>query len=244
MNAEKKVTRKLSFGKVDYLKRGKKNCPVTVELTLTDTENGPAFTACGEIWNHTRTDVYAGGQCLDTIAKYVHNARFNEILRLWRSYHLNDMHPECEHQRALGWCEEAHEEISSYAFSLKDEVDKKIRDAKRRAVDCIKTGETFTPTEEETRLSLLPDRITTATDEAPEYYKYDTFFYPTRTHEKKEMRGWVRYEEDPRGLLGKPCPVCGYGYGTAWKHAPIPEDDLLKIREIMGLNENGTTETI
>ena len=30
------------------------------------------------------------------------------------------------------------------------------------------------------------------------------------------MFGWIRPDEHPNGLLGKPCPVCGYRYGSAW----------------------------
>lgn len=37
------------------------------------------------------------------------------------------------------------------------------------------------------------------------------------------MSSWARPEEHPRGVLGKPCPVCGYKYGTAWKVEEIPQ---------------------
>ena len=30
----------------------------------------------------------------------------------------------------------------------------------------------------------------------------------------------------PNGLLGKPCPVCGYKYGTSWLREDVPEDIL------------------
>jgi hypothetical protein len=30
-----------------------------------------------------------------------------------------------------------------------------------------------------------------------------------------------------------PCPVCGYKFGTAWLYAPIPEEDLALIRELL-----------
>lgn len=38
--------------------------------------------------------------------------------------------------------------------------------------------------------------------------------------------GWVRFDEHPRGLLSKPCPVCGYKYGSAWNREAVPEDVL------------------
>lgn len=42
---------------------------------------------------------------------------------------------------------------------------------------------------------------------------------------------WVRPGEHPDGLLGKPCEVCGYRYGTAWLYEPVPEDVLAFVAE-------------
>ena len=93
-----------NFGKVDYLGIGKKNCPVEVEVELD--ENG-VFTASGMIYNHMKTDCYCGGQCLDTIAKYVDDKTFNEIYTLWKKWHLNDMHAgTIEQEQALNNWEE------------------------------------------------------------------------------------------------------------------------------------------
>lgn len=167
---------RLSFGKVDYFHNGRRTCPVTVDLELREGEHGPVFSACGSIWNHLSTDIYCGGQCLDTIGKYVKTPKFKEVLRLWQAYHLNDMHAECEHQRALGWRELAREYIK---------IEKR--------------------------------------------YSWD---------DEKKLRGWVDFEKDERGLLGKPCPVCGYKYGHGWQYMEIPSDDLKKIKELCGLTVN------
>ena len=38
-------------------------------------------------------------------------------------------------------------------------------------------------------------------------------------------RGWVYCDQKhPFGLLCKPCPVCGYEYGTSWLREEIPQD--------------------
>ena len=29
--------------------------------------------------------------------------KYNMLLTIWKEYHLNDMQPDCEHQRAMGW---------------------------------------------------------------------------------------------------------------------------------------------
>jgi hypothetical protein len=39
---------------------------------------------------------------------------------------------------------------------------------------------------------------------------------------EKRAAGWVTPDEHPDGLLGKPCPVCGYAYGTAWNKESVP----------------------
>lgn len=38
--------------------------------------------------------------------------------------------------------------------------------------------------------------------------------------------GHVYPKEHPRGVLCKPCPVCGYRYGTEWKYEEVPDDVL------------------
>ena len=38
--------------------------------------------------------------------------------------------------------------------------------------------------------------------------------------------GWVHPEEHPDGELTKPCPTCGYEYGTAWNKSEVPADVL------------------
>lgn len=51
-----------------------------------------------------------------------------------------------------------------------------------------------------------------------------------QSHDSWNLLGWVRKSEHPEGLMCKPCPVCGYKYGTAWLYEPIPEDVLAEIR--------------
>lgn len=41
--------------------------------------------------------------------------------------------------------------------------------------------------------------------------------------------------EHPKGLLKKPCEVCGYKYGTEWKHKRIPDEIVKQIKEIITL---------
>lgn len=97
------------FGKIAYYGTRKIN-PVTVEIELKETDKGYCFTASGMIWNQCKTDCYCGGQCLDTIAKYVNASEFKEIYRLWKLYHLNDMHAGTREQEAAidAWKEQGN----------------------------------------------------------------------------------------------------------------------------------------
>lgn len=61
--------------------------------------------------------------------------------------------------------------------------------------------------------------------------------YELKNTERK-MLGWLYEKDHPEGILCKPCPVCGYEYGSSWKYFPIPEEDekiilhLLKTGEV------------
>ncbi|VVB60569.1 Uncharacterised protein [uncultured archaeon] len=46
------------------------------------------------------------------------------------------------------------------------------------------------------------------------------------------MAVWKRPGENPKGLLTKPCPVCGYKYGTSWLYEPLPEEVISFINSL------------
>ena len=104
------VKKVLSFGKVGYLHHWRRDCPVTVGICLRETDNGPEFSASGEIWNHAMTDIYCGGQCLDAISEYVDDPLFKRVYRLWKLYHLNGMNAGTPEQDAAvkKWIEEGN----------------------------------------------------------------------------------------------------------------------------------------
>lgn len=84
------MKRVINFGNIDFLGTGKKINQVTVELELTDNN---IFKASGDVWDNRHTDIICGGQCLDDLLPFFkHNETFKEIFRLWKAYHLNDMH--------------------------------------------------------------------------------------------------------------------------------------------------------
>ena len=169
----------------------------------------------------------SAGQCVDSIREgkpcdgwdEEMLARFCDI---WDEWHLNDMHPECEHQRVLGWREQADEIIDQYHWWLND---RKLRAVKDRIAQDVLDGRTPELTDEERMAFNAPKWVVTATNEPPE----PKAFYTTGRNPHERVRrgnawykGNVLGENDPRGILCKPCPVCGYEYG--WQKVEVPQD--------------------
>ena len=85
-----------SFGKIAYRNPKIRNNEVTVDIEWKPNSKGKmVFSASGDVWNNIHTDIYCGGQCLDTLNDFPEiktNPTFQKIYRLWKLYHLNDMH--------------------------------------------------------------------------------------------------------------------------------------------------------
>ena len=218
------------FGKIDYTGTGRKSYLVTVEMEYKEKNNGEkVLSICGNIWNTRKTDIVAGGQCLDTIARYIKSPLFKEIYRLWKLYHLNDMHPECEHQAAQGWREQASEKATLYIFTLTTETITAQNSLKRRILNAARNGETMETTAAEQVLLSLEYSVKSETETLPETIAE---FYKFKEMETK-LCGWLHPGEHSRGILGKACPVCGYKYGHAWNYFPIQEQDEQAIYKLL-----------
>jgi len=102
------MERKIYLGECDGYGNGRKICKAFLKVRLDDEGKGPKFAASAEIWNAERAnaDIIQGGQCVDTVAAmFPENAEAQEVVRLWKRWHLNDMKAGCEHQRAEKWNE-------------------------------------------------------------------------------------------------------------------------------------------
>ena len=163
------------LGKVDYRGTGKRY-KAYVEFELSPDGN---FTMSGEIWNTKETDIVAGGQMVNELVKYFpHDTRLKRMVEIWQRYHLNEMHPGCEHQRTMGW-------------------------------ETLKLDDT-----KETGWHIDTKTANLA-----------MWAYPIGSPDNK-FGGF----EHEKGVLCKPCPVCGYKFGSAWRKEEIPEDVKAEIR--------------
>ena len=174
----------------------------------------------------------ASGQCVDEIRSGRPGAGWNEEMlqkfcEIWDEWHLNDMRAYCRHMKELGWVEQTQEKVRITKWNVTREVRDKARDAEKRAVECLKSGEAFIPTPEETMYVNAGYGATTYNDELPEhpeFYEFrerDCLGHPNVEY---RTRGWIRHKEHELGFLGRKCPVCGYEYGSAWIKEDVPRE--------------------
>lgn len=229
----------IDFGKIDFENRGKALNRVTVEMEYRESEGKKRFSVSANVRDCRSSDIICGGQCLDTIAPYMKdNALYCEILRLWELYHLNDMHPECEHQHAAGWHKLADKNVTLYHWRMTSEALSEQKAAEKAALTALRCGETFTPTIKQKFFAALSYSLTTHTETLPEdiakYYEPKKPLYNGDAgHTEVKALGWLRENEHPDGILSKPCPVCGYKYGNSWIYYPIPAEDETIIYNIL-----------
>jgi len=166
-------------------------------------------------------DKYGLGWDAESVAK---------LYEIWDRWHLNDMRAACEHQRAAGWQEMARENVKHYQWRLTMEYIDKQKQLQQEAIDraASTTSKALGFSPEEKRILKLDVFIKTDSDTLTGYNA--KYYEPTKdthgyfAHVETERRGWVRFDEDPRGLLCKPCEVCGYRYGSAWLYEQVPAD--------------------
>jgi hypothetical protein len=100
----KEFSNTFQFGKVSINGNRKINL-VEIEVNLKIRDGRPCFSASANVWNEAHSEIVWGGQCIDSIftdyRKDLENRKlFEQILRLWEKWHLNDMRASCEHQKS------------------------------------------------------------------------------------------------------------------------------------------------
>ena len=215
------MQKKISFGKVDGYHNGKKQCEVVLELNLKeDREGRPVFTVCGNVYNARHTDIIQGGQCIDTVwdeykTQLSNWKLYKEIKNLWEKYHLNDTNAWCEHQN---YGHGIQKDVKIHHLSYNDEYARisKIRELPPQYLEVTEQG-----------LKNVPMAL----------YEYSSYKVKNNEHITTKSNGWITYDEvySPEGLIGKPCPICGAKYGHSWYYMPIEENDLKRIKELMGV---------
>lgn len=173
------------------------------------------------------------GQCTDKIREGDPVTGWNremldKLCDIWDRWHLNDMRPYCEHQKEKGWDKMESEPITLYHYRLTRQAYEKKKAAEREAIEHLRNGQLFLPTEEQTFFATLPYAldIYDALEEivAPHYEPKKPLYTGDCGFTEVKTRGWVRFSDTEKGILCKPCPVCGYKYGTSWKKEEVPQE--------------------
>ncbi len=178
------------------------------------------------------------GQCVDALDRIEEfSTQWDPgaclVLRdIWNAWHLNDMRAGCEHQRAEKWGAETLEVVS---YKLTSEALEIRKHAKEQAEAAAINGETADLFERER--ALLACKWFESIFEPPDADSPLSGCYEVDKREEK-LANWTKESEHPRGVLSKPCPTCGYCYGSAWLKEEVPETVLAVLR---GLPETTIT---
>lgn len=204
-------------------------------LTFEEKEGRVSFT--GEYSEDGRW--HSCGQNVDMLRTFESKAA-QRLAVLWDRWHLNDMRPYCEHQKKLGWDTVASEKVTLYHWRLTPAALAAKKDSEERALDSLRAGKTHRPTQEERDMASLSWDKTTSTKRRPSsHYAPSVSLYSSDPgHEETKMLGWLTPKQHPRGILSKPCPTCGYKYGTEWKREEVPKRILVEIQNIHSSTSN------
>ena len=195
-------------------------CKVTITYS-----NG-VLSFCGDIGS------WISGQCVDEIRQGEPRGKWtrdmlNKLCNTWERWHLNDMRPYCAHQRLLKWDKLASKKVILYHYRLSPAALQKQKAAEKAASTALKEGKTFIPTEEQVKYARLKYSITTPSELSGEaadlYVPYKSLYNGDHGSTEERTLGYLKPDEHPDGLLTKPCPVCGYKYGSAWLKEEVPE---------------------
>lgn len=208
-----------AFCKIEYNESEGK---FSITGVIAPTRNGNALGSAGQCVDEIR-----GGTPTDDWNKEM----LNKFCDIWDRWHLNDLRPYCKHQKELGWDIIASEKVNIYHYKLTKEANNKKKEAEKRALECLRNGDTFIPTKSEIYFANLENFKDDISAEPPENYEPHKSVLYNSTYETK-LLGWLRPDEHPEGILTKPCPVCGYKYGTAWLKEEVPEDVIKWLSDL------------
>jgi hypothetical protein len=228
MSCGRKGIHRKVFCKIAY------NTPKQLEMNTHIQKHGDAFTlsitgVCGP----TRFgNAYGGcGQIQDGLLKI---DRLNvkegwdrgmlvKLVRYWQRYHLNGMRSGCVHQDE--W--DTAKEIEVYTYFRGDEYGKAEKVVKEGRCGNYSEYVHLTGILAQVNKWLFGRLYKGSIEDAPEVFKRLCEEGFIKQHSStKERAGHVRFNEHPEGLFCKPCPVCGYEYGTGYIWRQIPQEVL------------------
>lgn len=181
----------------------------------------------GVVGPRSNGDCYSAGQCYDEMRGGTPNEGWTAdslyyLLDTWQRWHLNDMKPYCVHQAK--W--DGGKECKLYEYKMGDDTYKRRSRLKDSIHKMLLAGDAVQLSDSQRRLLGSDVFVKTYTDTAPagyelykEYTKHARELYPIDSDTK-----WG--DKHPDGILTKPCPVCGYKWGSSWRAECVPAEVL------------------
>lgn len=152
-------------------------------------------------------------------------AAVRKLLSVWREWHMNDMRPGCRHQtRSASWDTTRKLTLHKYTWTPR------YRHMRENAANGILSDAQYHRHSERVKLVATACKSNIPHNHHVVHALADKLIRESGT--KTEAAGWVHPEEHPDGLLMKPCPECGYKYGSEWKSEPVPKPVLDWLRAL------------
>lgn len=193
-------------------------------------KNGNAKGGCGQIDiefahrnekdNEEKCDLITPEEI--TFAPGWNKKKWFDLLDIWKQFHLNDMQAGCEHQRK-NWNTREKLELIKYSWSHSFyQIRQQAQDGELVAVDYM-------------RYQIIAKDVLQVTITSP--IKWESPLIKKLLidgwieEKKREIKtaSWILEKEHPKGLLLKPCEVCGYKYGSSWLKMEVPKNIIDKL---------------
>jgi len=141
-----------------------------------------------------------------------------DLLDAWHKWHLNDMKAGCEHQAE--W--DTQKEIEVISLTWGEEYHRLRREAESGTMppDSYAGWSALVEQVEALTIGLNTPKHPARWGETGNQLLARHLVKVEKTEHK--AAGWVDHREHPEGLLCKPCSVCGYKYGSAWRKVELP----------------------
>ncbi len=246
----KTETEEVIFKGKRYVGQDRDGLPVFVDIQYVRDSGKSRLSITG--YAQGKFDHAYGGQIVEEIRKRegwrklaAPAGALDHLAALWERWHLNDMRAACEHQRAAGWLVKATQDATLYYWRMTSEAMAKQKAAEEAAQKALIAGRPFTPTASQSRYAAMPyEKVTTTEKPSAGTLEYEprTPLYSGASGPKEIKKlGWLTKEEHPDGILSKPCPECGYKYGSEWRYEAVPDEVISWLRAFV--TEDGAHPT-
>lgn len=208
---------------------------IEVELRESKRHGGYVLSITGEVAGSFRHGGGSFGQIIDTLldpelvpAPGWEHGEIAALHAIWDRWHLNDMRSACLHQRDWPFDEELTLQELTWGDSYY-QMRQKAENGELEGVQYAAWSELHKLVQSLTTASNRPKHPVLWGAEADALIEHGWLKFG---RSETTAARWTYPSEHPQGLLAKPCPECGYKYGSAWLYEPLPQDVIDWVMEL------------